>query len=616
MSGHDPLSLAEWQRVRRYAVPERMIAECAEARSRGDWRAACAAGRIDVRDNLSGNLNDNLNENLSDNVGDLVVHLAPDLLRWHLPRALGGDTTLAVGVRYVLVPGDTVIGADTVVLAVDAPLSVYGSQRLTLEAVPWGDLQVNQVVPVPAYLWDVRYAGDLRAAVGGPASPAGAGAGFADAAEPPFAAGFVVDVVPPADWADLRSVDTVRLAYDVRLLARQFGLGTWTLWFDHGRHLRLDLDGDAIRVAWRATHGGLPRISPELVRYQVDLDLVRTGRLTPGEVHPLVRAALFPDAEPVAASPAALAVPSAFVSLDGPGASASPVALAVPSAFVSPDGSAASASPVALAVPSAFVSPDGSAASASPVALAVPPALASPDGLAAPASPVGAAGLLSPDDFVALAWPGGSAVLALPVEPVRVRCRGDWHRIGVRLGRLELLSHTESERQRERALSAFGGSVTGCFAVEQSWHGAPGRLPRRMRAHREDLWQRMIHGGTRTVFELLDAGMNPQLRDSRGRTLMHRVRSFDHPRLLPRLLADGLDVNARDKEGSTPLYLAVVHRWPAGLIVALSDAGADPHLPNQGGMSVLEHFEEILDYHEDLAPDFEAAVAYLRKHAL
>jgi hypothetical protein len=218
-------------------------------------------------------------------------------------------------------------------------------------------------------------------------------------------------------------------------------------------------------------------------------------------------------------------------------------------------------------------------------------------------------GFASEPSFAAVAGPTPAAVDG----PVRVRCRGHWHEIGVRIGRLDLIEHTDTERQRERALSAFGGTVSGCFAAEQAWHGAPGRLPRRLRAHREDLWQLMIHGGTRTVFELLDAGMNPHLRDSRGRTLMHRVRSFDHERLLPRLLAEGLDVNARDKEGSTPLYLAVVHRWQAALIIALADAGADPHLPNQDDMSVIDHCDEILDYLEDLDPDFEAAVAHLRK---
>ncbi|WP_433789570.1 ankyrin repeat domain-containing protein [Actinoplanes sp. CA-252034] len=541
MSGHDPLALAEWQRVRRYAVPPRMIAECADARERGDRRAAWAAGRIDV----------------SEAAADLVTHLAPDLLRWHLPRALGGHTTLAVDQPHVLVPADAVIGPDTVVPVVQALLSMYGSQRLRLDAARWDELDLREVSLVPAHLWDARHADDLRAAIGGSTTraPAFTGAGDPLPAEAlgssddpasrgerarltptpagAFAeAGFVIGEDPATPWPGyedeqlLRVVDPVRLAHHLRLVTRQTGVTTWSLWAGHSDHLRCDVDGDTVRATWQSvgdyrttTAWSLPRLHPDLVRHQVDLDLIRAGRITPAEVHPMVRAALFPSAPPL---------PSA-----GRGAVAAP----------------------------------------------------------APAVVAGA---------------------------VRVRCRGDWHEIGVRLGRLDLPGHTDTERRRERALGAFGGAVSGCFAAEQAWQGEPGRLPRRLRAHREDLWQLMIHGGTRTVFELLDAGMNPHLRDSRGRTLMHRARSFDYGRLLPRLLAEGLDVNARDKEGSTPLYLAVVHRWPADLIIALADAGADPRLPNQYDMSVIEHCDEILeilDYLEDVDPDFETAVAYLRERS-
>jgi hypothetical protein len=559
VSGHDPLALAEWQRIRRYAVPQRMIAECAGARQRGDQQALWAAGRIDV----------------TGAAADLAPHLAPDLLRWHLPRALGGDTTLAVDRRYVLVPSGAAISPDTVVPVLDPPRSIYGSQRLGLGTARWGDLDPGQVSMLPAHLWDARHAGDLRAAIGGsaerapgftadgtplPAGALGSGDDLPSRAErvrlsPTLAgaftaAGFVIGDDPAVLWpghdddAALRTVDPIRLGYDVRLLARQFGLTTWTLWTAYSRYLQFDVDGDTVLVTWQSVAGRysaderrLPRLRPELARYQVDLDLIRAGRITPADLHPLVRAALFP------------------------GAAAGP-----PAVPVVPSGSG-----VAAAVSGAGPAPE-----------------------------------------VSLGFVAGPAPAAVD-GAVRVRCRGDWHEIGVRIGRLDLLAHTDTERQRERALSAFGGTVSGCFAAERAWHGAPGRLPRRLRAHREDLWQLMIHGGTRTALELLDAGMDPRLRDSRGRTLMHRVRAFDHRRLLPRLLAEGLDVNAHDKEGSTPLYLAVVHRWPADLITALADAGADPHLPNQDDMSVIDHCDEILAYLEDLDPDFEAAVAYLRK---
>ncbi|MEU8658714.1 hypothetical protein, partial [Actinoplanes philippinensis] len=467
---------------------------------------------------------------------------------------------------------------------------MYGSQRLALGAARWGEIDLGQAHLLPAYLWDARYAGELRAAVGGsasrvpgfgadglPAESLGSGGDTPSRAErsrlsETFAGSFaeagfeVADDDPEAPWprfdrsAFIRTADPVRLLHDLRLFARRFGFDTWTLWADYHRYLQFSVDGDNVRVAWRSIIGSrsveareLPRVSPDVARYQVDLDLVRAGRLTPADVHPLVRAALFRTG---------ISGPSPMPAAGGVvGSSAGPVAGPSPMPAV---GGVVGSSAGPVARPSAVPAP-------------------------------------------------GAAPVSTDDGPVRVRCRGDWHEVDVRLGHLDLLAHPEAERRRERALSAFGGAVSGCFAAAKAWHGAPGRLPRRLRAHREDLWQRMIHGGTRTVLELLDAGMDPQLRDGRGGTLLHRLRAFDHGRLLPRLLAEGLDVNARDKEGSTPLYLSVVHRWPADLIIALVDSGADPYLPDRDGMSVIDHCEDYLDYRDDLDPDFEAAIAYLRK---
>ncbi|GAA1595191.1 ankyrin repeat domain-containing protein [Actinoplanes couchii] len=540
MSGQDQLALAEWQRIRRYAVPDRMIAECTEARERGDWRAACEAAEVDV---------------LIDDptpVADELAGFAPDLLRWHLPRALGGYTTLVTSRRYVLVPHDGVIGPDSTVLVVESPRSLIGSQRLTLQAARWGDVpgddsyQLSKELLLPAYLWDARHAGELRTAVGGTAerlpgfAPDGSplpdgmlGAGD-DAparaesvrAETTLAARFAAagfetgkdfgEQLPPYDngW-NIHNVDPLRVAHDARLLADRFGTGEWTLWIDYYWYIHLTVDGGTPRADWHILDRAdltnpvrlLPRLHTDLTRYPVDLDLIRNGRLTAGDLHPLVRAALFPG---------------------------------------------------------------------------VP---------AAPARPVP------------------------PATPARVRCHGAWHEIGVQQGRLTLPGHTEAERQRERAMRAFGGAVTGCFAAEQTWSGTAGRLPKKLRAHREDLWQRMLHGGTRVVRELLEAGMDPNLRDSRGRTLVHRLRSYDHQVLLPLLLAAGADVNARDLEDSTPLYLAVVFQAPAELIIALVEAGADPRTPNQDGMSVLDYLDDVLEYRDEVDPEFEPAVAYLRERA-
>ncbi|GAA0420511.1 hypothetical protein Aca07nite_11670 [Actinoplanes capillaceus] len=563
-------TLTEWARIRRYALPEWMIAESTEARERGDWRAACAAARIDV--------------DLDDEGAELARHLAPDLLRWHLPRALGGYTTLAPQRQYVLVP-DGPVDQDTLTLVVDAPVSLIGSQRLTLKAVRGAHLGQESYLPLPTYLWDARHAGELRFALGGSVERM---PGFTPAGEPlPDAelgtwgdapalaervrlaptlaaafttAGLLVTDEDGAGWGrqgDLAGVDPLRVAFDARQFTAKYGQATWALWADYRWHLRVKAGDDRIRVAWKKSDRGwsdpmrhAPRLHRDLTRYSPDLDLVRAGRLTPTDLHPLVRAALFPAHSFAAAS-------------------------------------------------------------------GVPPRSPAPPALSQAASSA-----FSPGDPVAASRgvPGSASVgessrSPAETEIIRVRCRGEWHRVDLAGGRFELPAHSAEERQRERAMRAFGGAVTGCFAAEQAWRGTGGRLPKRIRAHRKDLWLRMIHGGTRVVLELLDAGMDPHLRDSRGRTLMHRVRSFDHARLLPRLVAEGLDVNAKDLEGSTPLYLAVVHRWPADLIRALVDAGADPHLPNQDDMSVIDYVDDVLHYFEDLPPEFVTAVEHVRKKA-
>jgi hypothetical protein len=165
-------------------------------------------------------------------------------------------------------------------------------------------------------------------------------------------------------------------------------------------------------------------------------------------------------------------------------------------------------------------------------------------------------------------------------------------------------------------LRAFGGVVTGCFAVEQAWTGASGRLPKRLRAERDELWQRILHGGTRAVVDLLDEGLDPDFRDTRGRTLLHLLRAFDHTLVLPRLVARGADVNARDREGNTPLATAVAHGWPLPPVQALVEAGADLNVPsaNWPEMTILEGIDYIDDIlHSERSAEAQAVIAYLRQ---
>jgi hypothetical protein len=84
---------------------------------------------------------------------------------------------------------------------------------------------------------------------------------------------------------------------------------------------------------------------------------------------------------------------------------------------------------------------------------------------------------------------------------------------------------------------------------------------------------------------------------------------------LPRLLAEGLDVNTRDRVDSTPLFEAVLYRWPADLVIALADAGADPRLKvlNRSPLDVLDEIESSGDARGDRL--WQAVTAYVREKA-
>jgi hypothetical protein len=526
--------LADWQRIRRYAVPQRMITECTEARERGDWRAACDAARFDVA----------FDPELADEAVSQAAHLAPDLLRWHLPRALFGSTGLLNGRRYLLIP-DEPVGPRTVLLTVQAPKFVNVSQRLTLGTVRGtAELRGGRAVPVPAYLWDVRHTHGLRAALGGTHNrlplftPAGdplpealVGAGDDPPARterawqaPCIAQGLAaagMEVRSRGDgWSRHNQIthdlDPVRLVHDVRWFAARFAEPTWAVYGTSYTYLKILTDTEPMRVSWVGTQIERtdsdrlpPGLHADMLRTSADLQLVHGGKLPPGALHPLVRTVLFPG---------------------------------------------------------------------------VPAAPAEPD-------------------------------LPLGGELVRVRCGGAWHEIDVRLGRLDPLAHTPEERRRERAMRAFGGAGIGCFEVENIWYGAPGRLPRRLRAYRADLWQRLLHGGTRLLTELLDAGLDPHLRDSAGGTLIHQLPLFDHRLLLPRLLAAGVDINARDRSGLTALHRVVVEWGRADLIIALVDAGADMSVRDRDGETTLSRARRILKSWDNLRDDYRQALEYLRARA-
>ncbi|WP_026208174.1 ankyrin repeat domain-containing protein [Catelliglobosispora koreensis] len=556
-----PSVLKNWQRVRRYAVPHRMIEECTTARLNGDWRAACAAGGIDVTFDDPADARDDL------------LGLIPDLLRWHLPRTLGGRTSLATRDSWVLLTGPFADREHVLVLR--PPKTVDGSQRLRLDLVAASDISRSDTVDLPPHLWHARFADGLREAWGG---ASGRLPRFTTAGDPlpeeQFAASgeagqAAAEELPPGGGAEesahrLRGdggpADVEELAHRLRGEGRlaeawaaagivlgpsivgetpeDFAQRSEDPWNANAPKLdaAVALKQSQLRTAeihdWLAQQPlQLTSLRAEATRlrqrYQEDRFLLRLGWklgviLTWSEDHWSATLDSYPYRhDDVRRIPSDLA----------------------------------------------FLPPD---------------------------LDLLWHGLITADDLhplvrKALQLPAVADIPAATVEePIRVRCQGQWHVVSESAGSLDLPGHTEAEIRREAALRGLGGEVTGCFHAAQVWRGAKGRLPRALRLRRQDLLQRLLHADAAGVHALLDAGLDPQLRDGRGQSLLHHLRRWDHTTLLPRLLEAGLPIDTRDHRDRTPLSVAIGDGGELALVEALLNAGADLGMAGHDGTSALE----------------------------
>ena len=78
-------------------------------------------------------------------------------------------------------------------------------------------------------------------------------------------------------------------------------------------------------------------------------------------------------------------------------------------------------------------------------------------------------------------------------------------------------------------------------------------------------------------YERIQNTVNPA--DSEGRTLLHRAAEEGSPLGVHRLLEEGADPNARDREAWTPLHRAAESLDGAETVERLLEAGANPHFP-------------------------------------
>nr|WP_035717731.1 hypothetical protein [Gordonia terrae] len=290
-----PPRLSLWLRARQFAVPPSMIDAATAARRAGDWIGACAAAGFDPDIDLA-DIRRRCGPDLAEHLRDDLLHLAPDLLRWHLPRTgpaghLRPGLTIALA-RYGPEHGNRfgTVGS-TYLVARTAPRWADAGQRVSL-ALWDGSTPDPHPHPRPdrryrldlhRHLWDVRHTGDLRIRCGADSSPS-----------PPI-------LSPPPDLPDGCAVD--RWAAEATVVLRAEGHRSGCVRIRLGTHgdlfLHNDID-DTTAAHWvndppPGKITTFPVLPDAATRTLPDLELLRHGAITPDRLHPLVAAALTPD---------------------------------------------------------------------------------------------------------------------------------------------------------------------------------------------------------------------------------------------------------------------------------------------------------------------------------
>ncbi|CAL9510771.1 hypothetical protein SUDANB121_03647 [Nocardiopsis dassonvillei] len=515
-----PARRSALRRIRRYAVPRAMIERATERRLAGDWRGACAAANVDVRLDPDAARREHGTE-FADALLDDLRHLVPDLVRWHHPRQAADQTWIDAPRFPVLSRPGGDRGPWLTVRSPHPRTNRYDgsgwSQRLVLELTPHEELGLDAPFRDRVYepqLWtSSRYLWDSRH-VHETRERWGGG---------PDRAPFLNPDGTPRTSAALPTADPGHADPAAR-----------TEWLDrlHGAEgTSQALAAAGIEAADAGTVHALARFPLSAGRWRTELDgLAALGH---GGLTWFTAEFSRTFAVEYGGHRIRVGLENHYTTPPGP---------TVPLPEV------CWARPVDIGMVLAGMSPDH----LHPVVR---------DALAPARPPAG--GPVGPPPWE-------------PLEPVRVRCGGEWHTLVLRDGRL-VGPHTEEERARERAIRALGGSSSPCFRATETWRSGRGWLPKGLKARRSELFERIRHGDTGTVLAYLDGGGDPHVRDGERNTLLHELHHLDHTVLLPRLLAAGLDVDAENEAGWTPVHRALRFGGSPALARALVAAGARVH---------------------------------------
>ncbi|WP_180989882.1 hypothetical protein, partial [Streptomyces cahuitamycinicus] len=290
VNGDFPLSF--WPRVREFAVPPSMIETATARRRAGDWAGACAAANVDVdiRPRLVARC---YGREVAARLRADLRHLAPDLLRWHMPR-IAPDGLLRPGLTITLSRYGTTGPGALHLVARTPPAWADAGQRISLalwDASRAREAHRHHPHPRPSrrfrldlhrHLWDARRSGELRARSGeggagpGPAGPAPHGLG-------------------PAPYGQRCAVD--RWAAEAEILLRAGGRSGGRVSVRLGARHRVVLEvsdgGEQAAMSYaRAPDAVLPVLPDAATWVLPDLELLRAGAIDAGRLHPLVASAL------------------------------------------------------------------------------------------------------------------------------------------------------------------------------------------------------------------------------------------------------------------------------------------------------------------------------------
>ncbi|HLL67284.1 MAG TPA: hypothetical protein VK453_16490 [Micromonosporaceae bacterium] len=291
--------LSLWLRVREFAVPPSMIESATARRSVGDWAGACAAAGVDVDLNLRSAARVH-GQALATQVRADLRCLAPDLLRWHLPR-IAPDGLLRPGLtvslaRYRSAAED---GSGRLHLVARTPPAwADAGQRISLalwdgsgsRAGPCRDPHPRPNrrfrFDLHRHLWDARRSGELRGRSAADQLPTGGGP------DP------ILD--PPGLWPPVPGCAVDRWAAEAGILLRaERAAGRAVAVRLATRHqLVLHLAADTMEVSAVAAGGraaALPMLPDAATWVPPDLELLRAGLIDADRLHPLVATALVPD---------------------------------------------------------------------------------------------------------------------------------------------------------------------------------------------------------------------------------------------------------------------------------------------------------------------------------